>query len=294
MTIRPVEDRRLTAIACVACAYAFFTCIDSCAKWLVLAGLPPMEVVFVRYAVHAAIVLLLFLPQRGPSLFHTRRPGLEFLRGAALLTSTILNFLAVQYLPLTLTAAVLFTLPLWVCALSIPLLGERVGPRRWTAIFIGFAGVLIATQPWTADVHWAVVLSIGTAISAAFYAILTRKLAGIDATATQQFYAAGLATIGVAPFAFFDWLWPVTTVDWVAFVLIGIFGWSGHQLLTVAHRFAAASALAPFAYVQLIYMTTSSWLIFSQPPGPSIVAGSLVIVASGLYVWLRERQLDRG
>lgn len=294
MSVEALEDRRLNGIVLMMLAYLCFTGIDSCAKWLILSGLPAMEVVFVRYVVHFLLVAAVFIRIEGRELFDMHRPLLVSLRALALLGSTIFNFLAVSYLPLTLTAAIFFTVPLWVCALSIPLLGERVGPRRWAAIVIGFCGVLIATRPWSAEAHWAVLLSIGASVCAAFYAILTRRLAGVASTATQQFYAAGLASLAIAPFALADWQWPDTGLNWVPFVLIGLLGWVGHQLLTVAHRRAPASVLAPFVYVQMVYMTTASWVIFDTPPDAWVLAGAMLVLASGLYVWFRERQLSGG
>jgi len=89
------------------------------------------------------------------------------------------------------------------------------------------------------------------------------------------------------------WTWPAAPADWMAFCMIGVFGWAGHQLLTVAHRFAPASVLAPFVYVQIIYMTASSWFIFHDAPDLWVLAGAAVVMAAGFYVWLRERQLAR-
>lgn len=291
--IAPLEDRRMTGIVMMLLATLLFTGIDTCAKWLVLSGMPPMAVVFIRYFVHMLMVGAIFLPASGMRLFATGKPWLEAARGLTLLIGTILNFTAVKYLPLTLTSAIMFTVPLWVCALSIPLLGESVGWRRWAAILVGFCGALTTTQFWGANFHWAAFLSIGTAISAALYVILTRKLAGVDSTSTQQFYAAALCSIGIAPVAYFDWQWPVANVDWLAFALIGVFGWAGHHLLTAAHRFAPASTLAPFLYAQMFYMTISSWVVFNQPPDIWVIAGALLVLASGLYVWLREIQLAK-
>lgn len=292
--IRPVEDRRMLAILMMLGAFACFTLVDTSAKWLILAGLPNLQVVFVRYAVHAVLAFGIFIAAEGRALFTTRSPGLVSLRALCLLLSTIFNFNAVQYLPLTLTATIFFTIPLWVCMLSVPLLGERVGPRRWAAILVGFSGVLVATQPWSADLHWAVFLSLGAAVSASLYGILTRKLAGVESTSTQQFYGAALSALAMAPVAFMDWTWPTLTVDWGFFLLIGVAGMVGHQLLTVAHRYAEASTLAPFVYVQLIYMTAASWFVFGNAPDPWVFAGAAVVLASGLYIWLRERQIARG
>ena len=291
--IAAVEDRRLAGISLMMGAYLAFTGIDSSAKWLVQAGIPAMEVVFVRYAVHLVLVVALALPVMGAELVRTARPGAEVLRGGFLLGSTIFNFLAVSYLPLTVTSAIAFATPLTVCLLSIPLLGERVGARRWAAILVGFSGVLVITRPWSAEAHWAVLLSFGTVICASLYAVATRKLAGVDRTATQQFYAALVATVAIAPFALGDWVWPSAPADWAAFALIGLFGWGGHQMLTIAHRFAPASTLAPFIYVQILYMTGASWLIFQAPPDGWVLVGAAIVLASGLYIWLRERQLAR-
>lgn len=289
----PIEDRRLAGIFLMLLAFLVFTGIDSCAKWLIQAGLPPLQVVFVRYAVHAVLICAVFLPREGAGLFTSSHPKVELARSAALLGSTIFNFLALQYLPLTLTSAIFFTVPLWICALSVPLLGEAVGPRRWTAVVIGFSGVLVATRPWGSDVHWAVLLSIAAALSASLYGILTRRLAGVDATATQQIYGAGVATLVIAPIGLSDWHWPVAGVDWAAFAMIGVLGFVGHWMLTVAHRFAAAAVLAPFVYVQIVYMTAASWAIFGQSPDIWVLAGAAIVLASGLYIWLRERQLAR-
>jgi drug/metabolite transporter (DMT)-like permease len=288
--VAPVEDRALVAIGLVLGAFLAFTGIDSCAKWLVLRGVPATEVAFVRYAVHLAIVLAIGAAA-GERLWVTRNIGPISLRAAVLLGSTLLNFVAVFYLPLTITAALMFSSPLWICLLSIPLLGEEVGWRRWAAMLVGFGGILIVARPWTGDLHWAVLLSLGAALCGALYAILTRRLAGRDSTNTQQFYAGLIATVGVAPLALLDWTWPSGAGSWVAFCLIGVFGWGGHQLLTIAHRYAPASTLAPFSYVQIVYMTASSWVIFAQPPDRWVIVGAAVVAGSGLYIWLRERAL---
>jgi drug/metabolite transporter (DMT)-like permease len=291
--VRPIEERRLTGIAFVVIGYFFFTIIDSCAKWLSLAGLPTTEIVFVRYAGQLLFVSAIFLPARGVELVRTRSPKLEIARALCLLGSTISNFFAIRYLPLTVTGSIAFTMPLILCALSIPLLGEQVGWRRWLAILVGFAGVLIIVRPGTEAFHPAIFASLAGAVFTAFYMLLTRKLAGVDSTTTQQFYGALVASACIGIFALNGWVWPSDIAGWTAFVLIGLSALIGHQFLTTAHRYAPATVLAPFSYLQIIFMTASSWLIFSQPPDMWIYVGAAIVIASGLYIWLRERQLAR-
>lgn len=291
--IAPIEERRLLGIGFALIGYLMFTVIDSCAKWLSGNGMPTTEVVFVRYAGQLLLVSALFLPTRGTELLRTRSWKLEVARGLCLLGSTVFNFFAITYLPLTVTASIAFTTPLILCALSIPLLGEQVGWRRWLAIIVGFAGVLVIIRPGTSAFHPAMLLSLSGAVFTALYFLLTRKLAGVDSTTTQQFYAAFVATLCIAPFAFGGWVWPLDPAGWFAFATIGAAALVGHQFLTTAHRYAPASVLAPFGYFQIIFMTASSWLIFNQPPDVWIFVGAPIVIASGLYIWLRERRLHK-
>lgn len=286
--VPPREDRPLFAVLLCLGAYLAFTGIDTSAKWLVTHDIPTAQVVFTRYQVHLVLAVSLAMATAQP-LFASRARGLELLRGAALLTSTVMNFWALAYLPLAMTSAILFTAPLWICLLSVPLLGERIGPHRWAALAAGFAGILVITRPWTAPAHPAMLFCLVAAFATAIYAIITRRLAGVDPTSTQQVYAAAAAAVGTLPLALADWVWPSDLPGWLAFCLIGVFGWGGHQLLTIAHRYAPASALAPLIYIQILYMVTSGWLVFAQVPDVAVLGGAAIVVASGVYIWWRER-----
>ena len=292
-TTAPIEDRRTLGIGLLVFSQLFFATLDTSAKWLSVAGIPVFEVVFVRYAVPVVILLAVLLPTRGLSLFRTGNLKLEILRGLCLAGVTAALFYSMKFLPLTVTGSLLFTMPLMVCALSVPLLGETVGWRRWVAIGVGFLGILIIVRPGTEAFHPASLLCLVGALSAAFYSILTRKLAGIDSASTQTIYAALISVACVSPFAFDGWIWPSDPPTWTAFFLAGLAGLGAHQLLTIAHRFAPPSTLAPFSYLELLYLAVASWIIFAEPPDAWFYAGAPLIIGSGWYIWLRERELSR-
>lgn len=290
---KTLPDRRLLGIGLSLSALVMFTGIDSSAKWLGLMGLPALQVVFIRYAGQLALVSAVGLPRHGTGLLKTSNLLLQVLRALALLASTTCNFIALQYLPLTVTGAIMFTMPLMLSALSVPLLGEKVGWRRWSAIAVGFIGILIIVRPGTEAFHPASLLNLLAAFFTALYLLLTRRMAGSDLVSTQQFYGAVFAAALLVPFALPNWTWPSEASSWFAFVMIGVFGFLGHQLTTLAHTFAPASVLAPFSYLQIIFLAAASWVIFNEPPDIWLYVGGPIVIGSGLYIWVRERQLAR-
>ncbi|MEM1267781.1 MAG: DMT family transporter [Pseudomonadota bacterium] len=290
MTVRPREDRPGRAVAILLSAFVLFTTLDISAKWLVTDGMPPLQVVAMRFGVHFVLALVFFLPQGGFGVVRSRVPVLQAGRALSLFLATITNFFALKYLTLSVTTAIIFAAPVLVCLLSIPLLGERVGARRLIAVGIGFVGVLIVVNPWSAGIHPAMGLSLITMAAAAIYFILTRMIAGREDNPTGQIWISGIPTLALVPLVIEGWVWPA---GWgVLHALgLGICGAVGHSLLTIGQRYGEASALAPLVYVQVVYASAASWLIFAEPPGVSTLLGTAVIVASGLYIWLREQRL---
>ncbi len=291
--VSPIESRANLGIMLVLASQLVLLLLDVSAKWLSIEGMPTSEIVFVRYGMHVALLLLLFLPVTGLQLFVSNNWRLELLRGVCLLGTTGLNFLAMRYLPLTVTSALMFTSPLMVCALSGPLLGEGIGWRRWLAICVGFVGILVIVRPGSEAFQPAALLSLGCAAFLALFSILTRKLAGVDTAQTQQFYAGATPIVLLLPVAFNDWVWPSMPISWIFFFIMGAAGLAGHFLNSVAHRFATPATLAPFSYLSLIYLSLASWLIFNQPPDEWFIFGVVIIVLSGLYIWRRERTLAK-
>jgi drug/metabolite transporter (DMT)-like permease len=285
------EDKPMLGLGLMCMALAMFTLIDTSAKWLILSGLPVLQVVFVRYAGHFIVSALAFVPREGLGAFRSNAPKLQLLRAFLLLASTVFNFAALKYLPITITTAIYFSSPITITILSVLFLGERIGGRRVMAILVGFSGVMVVVQPWGAAFHPAMFLSLGGLLCASSYFVLTRRLAGVESNSTSQLWASGLATLALSPFGFAVWTWPVTGMDWVALCLIGVFGAGGHGIAVAAHRFADASSLAPMTYIQVIYATASGYFIFGNLPTWATALGTAIIIASGVYIWQRERYL---
>jgi drug/metabolite transporter (DMT)-like permease len=287
LKIEPKVDSTALGLGLMVLTVCFFTMIDTSAKWLVTAGLPALQVVFARYAMHFILALVVFMPQGGLVLFRSQRPKVQLLR------STILNFTALKFLPITVTTTIMFAGPIVVTLLAIPMLGEKVGRHRLLAVCVGFIGVIVVMQPWGVAFHPAMLLNIGALCLASLYFILTRKLAGVESNATSQLWSAGLATACLAPFALSGWVWPQTPVDWTFFLLIGIFGGTGHILAVAAHRRADASILAPVIYIQIVLAGVAGIVFFDTWPTVWTLGGGAIIIAAGIYIWHRERQLAR-
>lgn len=290
MTAPPREERATLGLALMALAVLCFTCIDTSAKYLIESGHAALQVVFARYFGHFLISLVIFVPREGSDALRSARPLLQALRSLFLLGSTLLNFIALSYLPITLTTTIMFAGPIAVTLLSIPILGERIGARRVAAVFVGFAGVIVAVQPWSAEFHPAIFLSLGALSCAACYFVLTRLLAGIESNAVSQLWVSGIASVAIGPFALGLWEWPQTLAGYLVFLGIGAFGVLGHSFATIAHRFADASLLAPVVYLQLIFATVAGVVVFADLPGWSTLIGAAIICTAGVYIWQRERR----
>lgn len=272
-------------------AWFIFSFVDTGAKWLAMAGIPAFQLTFMRYAGHFGISIAMIA--RGgvtADRFKTDHLWAVVSRAILLVTATLSNFYALQFLPLTVVSAIVFSSPVIVCFLSIYMLGERVGPWRWGAILLGFIGVLIVVRPFGTTFHPAVLLIVYNATALAFYSMMTRKLSGIVAVETMQFYMGLVGTLLMLPFAIWTWVRPETSFGMLVLIALGIFGWAGHQLLTNAHRFGTANQLMPFTYSFLIYVAIWGYLFFGTIPDFWTMIGAMVIMCAGLIIWKREHK----
>jgi drug/metabolite transporter (DMT)-like permease len=279
---------RLTGIALVSLCYILFTLLDGSAKWLV-ASVPVIVVVWLRFLAHAIFASVLLLPLRGRALVRTSHWRWHALRAVMFVLMTGINFWALQYLQLAVTSSIFFLVPILIALMAAPMLGERIDAGRWVAIAAGFAGVLVIVRPGSADFHPAMLLSLVNAVLYAMFNLMTRRLAAYDSPETIQYLPAVGAAVLLAPFALAAWQWPGGWLEWTLACLMGAVGGVGHYLLALAHRYAPASVIAPFLYQQVLYMALFGYLAFGDVPSPAVGAGAAIVIASGLYLFARER-----
>jgi drug/metabolite transporter (DMT)-like permease len=280
-------------IAMMLLATLLFTVMDSIAKNLT-ASYPVQQVIWARYFFQFALMLLL-IPRLGiAGLLWTRRPGVHIARGLLLMISTYCMITAISIVPLADAYTITFTAPFLVTILSVPLLKERVGWRRWTAVLVGFAGVLIVFRPIAAPVHWAMLLPLITAACFALYQILTRKVS-YDSRETAFMMLFYLAWVGTAVMsAIVPAYWQtVVAGDWAWMIGMGALGAAGHLILIRALAITPASLLSPFIYSQIVWALGIGYLWFGDLPSIWMLIGCAVIVASGLYVFYREAVLGK-
>jgi drug/metabolite transporter (DMT)-like permease len=280
--------QRLNGIALMCVTVICFAGLDAIAKYL-NQHMDTLQVVWARYVVAFLVAIAISNPWTRPRLMVTTRPVLQVVRSALLLTCTVLNFIALRYLQLDEVLAILFSTPFIVAVLAGPLLGEWVGWRRWSAICVGFLGVLVVIRPGFASVHGAMLLTLLSALTYGLYLISTRFLAASDSSDTTLFYSNLVGAAAMSLVVPFVWTTPTSMTIVALIVLMGCLGSIGHYLLILAHRLAPASVLSPFNYTQLIWVIALGFLIFGDVPHGWTLAGAGIVIASGLYLVHRER-----
>jgi len=281
---------RRIGIGLITLATLCFAILDASAKWLVQ-DLPVVQVVWLRFATHVVLMVLLLAPRHGRALVRMHSPRLQALRAAMLASMTGLNFFALQYLQLAETGAIQFSVPILIALLSAWWLGERLDLRRWLAVIAGFAGVLLVIRPGSQAFHPALLLALANALIYAAFNMLTRRMAATESAESMQLISAIGAAVVLAPLALLAWQHPPNLFTWAVIGLCGLMGGVGHLAVAQAHRHASAAVLGPFLYQQILYMTLWGWLVFGQVPDAFVVAGALVVVTSGMYLlWLEWRR----
>ena len=251
---------------------------------------PVTEIVWARFTGHLIIMLLVFLPQYRWRLLATRRPAVQIARSFLMLAGNALFVVAIARVPLATASAIGFTAPLIVTALSVPLLRESVGIRRWSAVTVGFAGALLVIRPGSLLNDPAVLLLLASSAASALYQIATRWVSFYDEAATGIVFSALLGSLVMSFVLPFVFVWPGNPFDVALFLSLGLLGGAGHYLVIRAFQLAPAVVIAPLGYVELVGTTTLGYLVFDNFPDLWTWVGAAIIIASGLYIALRERR----
>lgn len=254
---------------------------------------PTGQLLFVRGLLVWPWILLFAMRAGGLGSLRIQNVRGHALRGVCVICSSFLFVTGLKYLTLTDAIAVAFTGPLFITAMAPFILGEKVGWRRWLAVSIGFAGVLLMLRPGDDTLQWAVLFPLGAAICGGLRDLITRKISNTETTVavlavtTSVVLLAGLAT---APFV--EWM-PLRTEDLGLFVASGMLIAIAHTLMIEAFRRGEAALVAPFKYSSLLWGTAIGYLMFGDLPDGWTIAGAMVIVLAGLYVFRREAQIRR-
>jgi drug/metabolite transporter (DMT)-like permease len=266
-----------------------FACMDTITK-SIIHDYAVAQVLFVRSFVFTGFAALLAC--RGGGLrraAHSARPWLQAGRAALAVLESACFVLAFRYLPLADAHSVGSSSPLFVVALSAPLLGEKVGRDRWLAVVAGFAGVLLIIRPGFAEPRLALLLPLGGAFLWGLYQILIRLCSRTDSNETTLLWSAWVGLVLTSFVGLPAWTAP-TAWAWLALGAIALLGCLGYLALTVALATAEAAAIQPYSYTLLLWVTVLGMVVFGDVPDRWTVAGGALVVASGLYAWHRERR----
>ncbi len=286
---RSEQNNSSLGIALILSAMFVFATQDAFTKILVDTYAAP-QILLVRFSFY--ILFALAYAKRRKPLRHCLKsaaPWLQIARSLLIVAEIGMFIVSIRFLSLAEMHALFATFPLMVTAIAALFLGERVGIRRWTAVFVGFIGVLIILRPGFGELKPGVLLALLTAFMFAIYNVLTRLAARYDDSETSTVYMGLVGFVTMAIVGPFFWVSPTQT-DWLLLFGLAVAGTAGHFLLIKALEAAPASTLQPFNYTLLVFAGFYGWAVFDNLPDVWTLTGSTIVVGSGLYVIYRERR----
>lgn len=283
------SPRPLLGIALMIAAMVVLPFIDVLAKFLGQQGMPILIVVWARGVFGTALALPFALRAEGLSVLRPSRPLFHLLRAALLFSATWFFFMALKHLPIADALAIFFVNPLVVTLLSALVLGERVGPRRWAAVAVGFIGTLIIIRPGMVELNPGTLYALAAGVALGSFFVSTRYLAGSAKATVLSLHTTGLGALVMTVLLPLVWVTPSPS-QWLMLAGIGVIATFGHFLITWAYERAEASLLAPFAFTEIIGATVLGWWFFSDLPDRWTVLGVSVLIGSALYISWRERK----
>lgn len=283
-------SKATTGILLMSIGVASLCVNDAIAKTLT-EGYSPIQILFLRNIIALPFAMLIALKMGGRSALVTHRPVAHLLRGVLWLIAATLFFTSFLYLGLAEATALIFVMPVFVTAISALVLREPTGWRRWSAVLVGFAGVLVIVRPGGDTFQAASLLPVTTAF---FYALLMLSARWVDpreSVWTMMLYLVGAGAVLSALVMPFVWVTP-RLEDALLFLGLALFGTAGITLMTQAFRFAPAAVVAPFDYTALLWATLLGYLLWTEIPDAATYLGAAIIIASGIYIVWRERKLE--
>lgn len=276
------------AIRLALLAYAAFSTMDTLVK-LLSARFHPVQIACLVAAMSLLVPVLAACLRGEPRRLCTRAPGLQLLRGLLMLIGGVAAFAAYALMPLADAYAIAFTMPLLVTALAVPLLGERVGARRWAAIGVGFAGVLVMLRPGSGIAGLGALAALVNVLGNGLALTLIRRAHARESAEAFAFWGNLVIAAGTA--LALPWLWRTPDLaDLGLFLLAGICGGTAFLVLAQAFRLAPAAVVAPFQYSQMPYAILAGLVLFGDRPDPMTLLGAAIVIAMGLYLLQQEQR----
>jgi drug/metabolite transporter (DMT)-like permease len=282
----------LAGIALVVAASACFAALDTTTKYVSLA-VPLLMALWFRYFFQAVATTVVVLPQRGMAVWRTRHLGWQLVRGLLLLTSSLLAFASLRYMPVGEFTAIVMITPLVITLLAATMLKERVSLLRWLLVAGGFAGTLVIIRPGGQTFGWSSLLPIALVASNAWFQVLTSKLARTEDPVTMHLYTGWTGTIAASLTLPFVWTTLPDPWLWAALCFMGLMATVGHFALILAYYRAPAATLTPYLYTQIAFAMLGGVLVFRHVPDHLSLAGIVMIAvcgAAGAWLTVRERR----
>jgi len=289
----PTEPRARTSAGIVLmCVGVACLCVNDALAKTLTAHYSPFQIQFLRNLIALPFAILIAHRMGGAAALRSHRPLAHLMRGGLWVGATFLFFTSITYMGLAEATALIFVAPLFITALSALLFREHVGWRRWLAVIVGFAGVLIAVRPGTSAFQTVSLLPVATAFVYALLMLSARWVDSRESVWTLLLYMTGtgaLISLFIMPF-----IWtPVRFQDLWLFGAIAIFGTAGMTMMTQAFRLAPAVVVAPLDYSAIIWATLLGWMFWNEIPDALTFAGAAVIIASGVFIIWREHRTSR-
>ena len=282
---------RVTAGIGMMCAGVVCLCLNDAIAKTLTADYNPIQILFLRNIIALPIAILIALKMGGRTALISHRPAAHLLRGALWICAATLFFTGLSLMGLAEATALVFIMPVFVTAISALVLREQVGWRRWTAVLVGFVGVLVVVRPGSGAFQAASLLPIATAFVYAMLMLSARFVDPRESVWTLMLYLTGAGALISALAMPFVWVQPHAEDIWL-FLGVALFGTIGITLITQAFRLAPAAVVAPFDYTALLWATLLGWLLWDEIPDMATYVGAAIIIASGIAIVLRERQLE--